>query len=254
MEKLSAYVLTRNSEKYLSQVLTSMDRMADEIVVLDSGSSDRTEEITRQFAKARFIFSEFKNFRDQRICAANHCSHDMILFLDSDEIPDKLFEDSVVALKNEGFVCDVYTITRRWTVLGREVRAVYPVSTPDDPIRIYNKTKASFEASPELHEAPRGYKSVGRIGGTVTHITFETLAEIARKTQFYSDIAANDLLQQKRNIGLFASLFMPIALFFKWYILRKGYKDGRVGFRLARFAYDIARNKYAKARKMAQSL
>lgn len=254
MEKLSAYVLTRNSEKYLSQVLASVDRIADEIIVLDSGSTDRTAEITRHYAKARFIFSEFRNFRDQRICAAEYCQNDMILFLDSDEIPDTAFEESVLTLKKEGFRHDAYTITRRWIVLGREVHAVYPVVSPDDPIRIYNRTQASFESSPELHEAPRGYRSVGRIGGTVKHVTFETAGEITRKTAFYSDIAANDLIKQRKNISLPVAFLMPLALFFKWYFLKKGFMDGRVGLRLARFAFDISKHKYEKARKMARAL
>ncbi|MGE4569185.1 MAG: hypothetical protein AB7C90_08405, partial [Bacteroidales bacterium] len=209
---------------------------------------------TRSFTKARFIYSEFKNFRDQRIRAAGYCSNDIILFLDSDEIPDSDFEASVNRLKREGFEYDVYTITRSWIVLGRAVHAVYPVTSPDDPIRIYNRTKASFESSPELHEAPRGYRSVGRIGGTVKHITFETIGEIERKTRFYSDIAANDLIKQQKNIGLLTALFMPPALFFKWYILKKGYKDGWTGLRLAHFAYNISKQKYAKARKMVKTI
>jgi len=88
----------------------------------------------------------------------------------------------------------------------------------------------------------------------VKHVTFETAEEITRKTAFYSDIAANDLIKQRKNISLPVAFLMPLALFFKCYFLKKGFMDGRVGLRLARFAFDISKHKYEKARKMARAL
>ncbi len=253
MHKVSAYVLTFNSEKYLHQVLSALCAMADDVLVLDSGSTDHTHDIVRQFPGVRLEVHPFTSFREQRIKAEQLCSYDMVLFLDSDEVPDEAFVDSFLQIKQEGFEKDAYNITRRWNVLGRQVHCVYPVLSPDDPVRVYNKTIASFQDSPHLHEAPRGFRTLGRVGGEVLHITFETPGELARKVEFYSDIAALDIVSQRKPAGFIPALVFPLLTWVKWYLVKGGYQDGRVGWVLSVFAFRIVRKKYLKARKLSSA-
>ncbi len=247
MNRISAYILTHNSEKYLSRILDALTSVADEVLVIDSGSIDNTEKISRNYPNVRFIFHKFENFRDQRIFAESECANSMVLFLDSDEIPDSSFIKSIHNIKNSARLFDVYRVTRNWKVLGKTVHCIYPVSSPDNPIRLYNKNVASFKDSQLIHETQTGYSTIGRINGRIEHYTFETRGELNKKLEDYTTIAAQDLIIKKKQINFVKILINPIAAFIKWYFSKDGYKDGIRGIIIAKYAYDYTRLKYVKA-------
>jgi glycosyltransferase involved in cell wall biosynthesis len=248
MQKLSSYILTRNSEKYLYKILEKITIVSDEIIIVDSGSTDNTKKIADSFDKTQFIYNEFVNFKEQRIFAEKMCTHNMILFLDSDEIPNTEFIASVERIKAKGFDFDAYTVIRKWNVLGHNIHAIYPVTSPDYPIRLYNKKIASFSKSQLVHEKPSGYKTLGQIKGVIWHYTFQTKEELKSKLALYTDIAAQDLILKKKKINLLKIIFSPIVAFVKWYFLKKGFKDGAIGLILAKYAYDYTFLKYKKAK------
>lgn len=247
---LSGYILTHNSEKHLSKIIHALEQIAEEIIVVDSGSTDGTEKIVAQSTKARFLSHPLSNFRDQRIYAEKQCQHNRIVFLDSDEIPDTDFIRHILQLKDKGFEADVYEACRKWIVLGKPVHCVYPVLSPDTPIRLYDKTKASFERSSMVHEAPAGFQTRKKLEGIVYHITFENRIEIDRKMELYTNIAARDLIESKTGTGWWKQILMPVASFVKWYFVMGGYKDGKVGLILSKYAFDVTYRKYSKARQM----
>lgn len=250
-QNLSAYVLTKNSEKHLALVLERLERVADEIIILDSGSIDKTSEIVKNFSKAQFIFRSFNDFTSQRNFAAAMCRHPWVLFVDSDEVLD---EEAVVAineLKLNGFGHDAYRIRRDWVVLGKSIHALYPIISPDYPIRLFNKNITSFQSgSRRVHETPRGYKDCGVIPGKLSHFTFASTREISHKLQHYTDLASRDIFEKKRSITYSKFLFSPIGAWIKYYFIKGGYRDGRVGLVLAKYAYDYVKMKYAKALKL----
>lgn len=250
MIKLSAYVLTFNSEKYLKTILDKLSEVADELLVIDSGSTDTTQAIVNAHPLAHFIYHPFENFRDQRFFAEQTCAHDTVMFLDSDEIPDKHFIQSVQNLKNNGLAFEAYTAERQWYALGKKIHSVYPVLSPDRPTRLYNKTKMSFANSRIIHEAPGGEGEWGELEGTIVHHTFETKQELKRKLEHYTDIAAEHLVSRKKNISFYKLAFNPILAFSKWYFSKEGYKDGWTGLILSKYAFDYTRKKYSKARKL----
>jgi len=247
--KLSAYVLTHNSEQYLYQILQPLSQVADEILVIDSGSNDKTEAISIAFEKVKFVVHPFENFKAQRIFAEEQCKNELILFLDSDEIPDQEFIESINEIKNSNAIADTYTVCRNWTVLGKQVRCIYPVICPDYPIRLYQKNKASFKNANGVHERLYDYKTEKRIAGSINHITFQTKLELNQKLEHYTDLAAHDLVLNKKNIGLTKRLFSPLAAFIKWYFIKSGFKDGATGFTLANYAFRYTLKKYQKAKR-----
>lgn len=249
MEKLSAYVLTKDSEQFLEQILTALAQIADEIVIVDSGSTDRTEAIANTFDQVRFVYHALESFRTQREFAAATCSHEMVLFLDSDEIPDEPFIKGVLQLKETGFSEDAYKVKRHWQVLGKNIHSIYPVVSPDRPVRLFRKNKVYFSSANRVHESPSGFTSHGFLPGSLLHITFQTTAELHQKLESYTDLAALDLLDRKKSIPFTKLLFSPFGAFGKWYLLRGGYKDGWVGWILGQYAFNYTWKKYLKARK-----
>jgi len=249
MEFISSYVLTNNSQKYLVEILDKLTLVADEIIIIDSGSQDKTQKIAMSYSKVKFLVHSFENFKRQRIFAENQCSYDNILFVDSDEIPNEQMIGSLLNLKEKGIDKDVYSIKRSWQVLGKFVTAIYPVTCPDFPIRLYKKEKASFKDSNMVHENMSHFSSKGLIKGSLHHKTFHTKEELFKKLEFYTSIASNDLINRNKTIGLHKIFLSPIAAFIKWYIIKQGYKDGCLGLLLGKYAYLYTLKKYVKARK-----
>lgn len=247
MTPLSIYILTYNSERHLDQVLTAAKRVADDLLVVDSGSSDATLAIAAKHG-ARIAHRTFDNFRAQRLFANSLCLHQTVMFFDSDEIASNALIDEVIALKISGFSHDAYAVRRDWLVQGRVVRALMPVSCPDYPIRICHRDKTDFTEH-SVHETPIGYESIGRIESPLVHHTFETNSELMRKLDLYTDLAATDLLDRGKWIGVLRlkQWFSPIGAFGKWYIRRGNWRDGRVGLRLALYAFAYTHRKYRKA-------
>ena len=141
MAKLSLYILTKNSEKYLDTILRKVSPIIDEVLIIDSGSSDNTEKITKSF-NAKFIFHKFTDFKSQREFAVKECEYKNVMFLDDDEIPDEKLIESIKIEKELGFNFDAYRFKRDWNVLSKDIKVIYPIISPDYPIRIYNKNNS----------------------------------------------------------------------------------------------------------------
>lgn len=251
MNEISAYVLTKNSEKYLKTILDQIDQVVDEIIILDSGSNDLTKEIANSYSKVKWLYRELDNFRDQRYFAEKACSHDWILFLDCDEIPDQTFIQGLKEFKLEypQELKDAYKAQREWNVLGKNVNVIFPIVSPDYPVRLYNRTKASFRESHLIHERPMGYDTWDYLPGNIKHITFETRAELNSKLYLYANVGAQDLIVRKRTINIFKVWFSHLFAYWKWYISKGGYKDGKMGIVLAAYARKYTYLKYKIALK-----
>lgn len=245
--KLSAYTLTRNSEKLLARVLAPMARVADEIVVVDSGSTDRTRKIAESFG-CRVEYVPFENFRLQREKAQALCTYDRILFLDSDEVMSEALVDAVAALKRAGFTDDAYSMRRDWIVLGRPIHAFYPNICPDHPIRIIDRRVVHFGPSNDVHEEPTGYASAGAIDAPLMHYTYSSRQEIEAKLDFYTSLAARDLLRRRgRPTPMPLAAGRALAALGKWYFLKGSWRDGAVGLTAGRYACRYTWLKHRKA-------
>ena len=148
MTKLSVCILTFNSMRTLERCLLPAMRVADDLVVVDSGSTDGTLE----FLAAKGVMVHFRSYETHAVqmnFAISIAANDWVLCLDSDEFLDSWTIDSINTLKTKLIDSSVaWRITRHWHVLGREVRAIYPVSSPDNPVRLFNRTKVRFNDQP----------------------------------------------------------------------------------------------------------
>ncbi|HEX7030232.1 MAG TPA: glycosyltransferase family 2 protein [Gammaproteobacteria bacterium] len=242
---LSAYVLTHNSQKHLDEVLARVARVADDVVVLDSGSMDDTREIAERRG-SRFHQRRFDDFIRQREHAASLCRHDWVLFVDSDEYLDDELIDAINALKAEGFRdCDAYILRREWYVLGRRVHGVYPVKCPDFRVRLYHRGKGRFDQMCPVHEKLVGFDAVGRIArGAIHHHTFETPEEFDRKLECYIGLAIQGMIFRNKKTGPVRARVHAVSAFLKWFLVFQCWRDGRVGLICSRYAYRYTLAKY----------
>ena len=252
---LSAYVLTMNSERLLRQVLEPLARVADELVIVDSGSTDATLDIARAFA-TRIETRPYTNFPEQRTFALSLCSHDYVLHIDSDEIMSEALVERIIDLKNKGFDHDAYCFKRDWIVLGRPVHAMYPVTSPDYPARLLRREVASYAGSDLIHDQPSGCESMRTFQESMLHITFPSRDELDRKLALYTSVVGKKLGRQPKSpmfLWLRGATAAPFA-FLKWYFRKGGWRDGAAGVTLAVYAARYTYGKYNEAAAFRRSL
>jgi len=249
MDSLSCYILTLNSEKYLPQILQRAKAVADEILVIDSGSTDSTCSIGREHG-CRILYRAFDNYRDQRAFAQAECKHDWVLFFDSDEIPSTTLIAKLQELKRAGFASDCYKFRREWNVLGKRVRVCFPVVCPDYPVRLLNRSVVKFdERSPVVHETPHGQRTTLHLEESIEHVTFETKQVMERKLNYYSSLAAAEVVAGGGNRSWYKQVFSPIGAWLKWYLIKGAWQDGAVGWKMGIYAFRYTYLKYAIARR-----
>jgi glycosyltransferase involved in cell wall biosynthesis len=225
MKALSVCLLTFNSERLLRECLTPLQEIADEIVIVDSGSNDSTLQILES-ANQPVLYRSYTTHGDQMNYAIAQCRHDWVLCMDSDEILDPRSVDGIKALKsalNDPFTA--YRISRYWHMLGSSVHALYPVSSPDYPVRLFNRKHVRFNDSP-VDDKPVGHVRTEVIEGQVRHDTFHTVHEVFQKANGYtSRLNAH----RKLRPSLLKAVLSATGAFIKWYFVKGSWRDGRVG-------------------------
>lgn len=241
--KLTVCLLTFNSDRLLEACLKPLLALADEFVVVDSGSTDRTLAILSAHGITP-VSRKYLAHSEQMNHAISLSANDWVLCIDSDEILDNETTNNIQLLKrelaNEGVA---YRLSRHWRVLNRDVRAIYPVSSPDYPTRLFNRRRVKFNDVP-VDDKALGFDSTQIIAGRVVHDTFYTLHEVFQKLNGYTT-----RLCQLRNVqpSLTRALFNPFFAFIKWYGVKGGWRDGRVGLVTGVYAFLYTFLKYFKA-------
>ncbi len=252
MIPLSCFILTLNSERRLPEVLASIDGLIDDQVIIDSGSTDRTEVIVRKFG-ARFFYRKFDDFVEQKNYGARQCRYDWVLNLDSDEVVSKALFRRIADLKRKNFTgatpeVDAFGIYREWFMLGKRVHCFYPSRCPDSVIRIYRRDRALFSSERRIHEWIVGFTRAEIIHEPIYHYTCDSIEQLYRKMNLYSKLGAADLLLKDARPSYFRLIAYPWLIWCLWYIVRGGWKDGMIGVIHGRFVRDYVYLKYLMAR------
>ncbi len=244
--KISATIITHNEERNLPRAIESL-RCADEIVVVDSGSSDRTLEIAEKFG-ARVIDSPWPGYAKQKNLAAERAENDWILSLDADESLSEALEAEIWHIKKSGPQFDAYTMPRMARYLGRWIR--HSGWYPDRKVRLYHRAKATWEGD-YVHESVKVNGTVGHIEGNLLHFTCDSLSEHIKTMDRYTTLAAEQLVASEQKVTWGRLIFEPPWTFFNSYVMKAGYLDGVEGLAIANMAALYNFLKYAKARFMA---
>jgi glycosyltransferase involved in cell wall biosynthesis len=244
---LSVAIVTLNEEVNLPGTLASI-AWADEIIIVDSGSTDATREIA-QSSGARFVTQSWRGFAAQKNYALSLCTSDWILSLDADEAVSPELAAAMQALLATAPASTAYFLPRRNLFLGRWIR--HGGYYPDPKLRLFPRGQAAFQQTP-VHETVTFQGRTETLQGDLIHNAYPTLAVYLDHMQRYSALAA-EIAAARGQTGtslfgfLNGVLINPLATFFYNYILRLGFLDGREGLLLHLYHSAYVSWKYAKA-------
>jgi glycosyltransferase involved in cell wall biosynthesis len=244
--KISATIIACNEERKIARTIESL-RCCDEIVVVDSGSVDRTVEIASQLG-ARVIESPWPGYSKQKNLAASHAANDWILSLDADEVLSEALECEILQMRKNGPEHDAYTMPRMAQYLGRWI--LHSGWYPDRKVRLYNRTKATWVGE-FVHESVQVVGSIGHLRSNILHYTSESVSEHLKTLDHYTTLAAQEIVSRGQTVGWHNLLFEPFWTFFRTYLIQLGCLDGLEGLMIAYMASMYTFLKYAKARNMS---
>jgi len=244
--KITATIITLNEERNIARSIESL-RCCDEIVVVDSGSIDRTVELAEKLG-ARVIESPWHGYATQKNYAAEQACNDWILSLDADEALSESLEGEIWTLKKKGPSHDAYTMPRLAQYLGRWI--LHCGWYPDRKVRLYHRAKAKWVGD-FVHESVHVNGRVGHLESNLLHFTCDSLSEHIKTMDRYTTLAAEELVSRKEKIYLRNMILDPAWTFSKTYFFQRGFQDGLEGLTIAYMAALYTFLKYAKARNMS---
>jgi glycosyltransferase involved in cell wall biosynthesis len=242
--KLSVVVIAFNEEQNIEDCLKSVQKVADEIIVVDSGSTDQTVALSEQFG-AVVIKNNFEGHIQQKNFAIDKASNDVVLSLDADERLDEVLIREVLRVKSD-FSASGYIVNRLNNYCGKFIH--YGEWNPDFKIRLWDRREGRWggENPHDKVILTDGAKAV-RLKGRLLHYTYRTPSAHFSQMQKFSDIAALESQRKgKRTIFLVHQVFYPWFIFMKVYFLKLGFLDGYEGFILAVHAAYYRFLKYTK--------
>ena len=222
-------------------------RCADEILVIDSGSNDRTVEIAEKLG-ARVVESGWPGYANQKNLAADKAAYDWILSIDADESLSEALEGEIWQVKKRGPEFDAYTMPRMAQYLGRWIR--HSGWYPDRKVRLYDRRKARWVGK-FVHETVQVDGRIGHLDSNLLHFTCNSLSEHLKTMDRYTTLAAEQLLETGEKVTWTRLALEPPWTFFQAYVLKLGFLDGVEGLAIANMAALYNFVKYAKARFMS---
>jgi glycosyltransferase involved in cell wall biosynthesis len=244
MPALTAALIAYNEELDLPRALASLAGIADEIILVDSGSTDRTCEIARA-SGARIYSRKLESFAEQKNFAASFSSNDWILSIDCDEQLSPELRTSVLAWRQQSPDKNAYAFPRMTNYLGGWIR--HSGWYPDYKIFLYRRDKGKFVGA--LHERIEAEGPAGRLQGHLYHYTVRTFAEHKAKVEAYTNMAAENMFAQGRRSWRAAMIVAPPWTFFQKLVFQLGVLDGWRGWLIA---WMSAKSIYSKFRKLGR--
>ena len=227
MPSISAVIITLNEEQYLDRCLSSLEDVVDEIVVVDSFSTDQTKQIAKSY-NARFIQHAFEGYIEQKNWAMMQASHDYVLSLDGDEMLSGELRSTIKKIKNN-LEFDGYYVNRLNNYYGQWIRhsGVYP----NRKIRLFNRTRGQWGGiNPHdqfvLHKGARKY----HLKGDLLHYMYSSLEDHLDKMLRFTSISAAAHFKRGIRSNAFKLIIHPAWRFFRGYLINQGFRDGMTGY------------------------
>ncbi len=227
MQSISVLITTNNEAHNIEQVLASV-QWADEIMVVDSFSSDETVALAKKYTDKVFQRA-YKGPADQKNWAIPQLSHEWVLILDADErIGPELKAEIQTWLEKPEIPFDAFWIPRQNYFMGQKIR--YSGWQGDAVVRFFHRDKGRYDDKQVHEEIMTEGLRVSRLRHKMDHYTFKDLNHFLDKTRRYALWSAQDHLDKTPRVGWFHLWGKPLFRFFKHFVLQKGFLDGKVGF------------------------
>jgi glycosyltransferase involved in cell wall biosynthesis len=249
MPSLSATLITHNESANIARAIRSLS-CADEIVVIDDDSHDGTSEIAAGLG-ARVITHTFEGFSAQKNFSTGQTQHDWVLSLDADEELDPQAQAAILEWKRSDPSAAGYQFARRAQYLGRWI--LHSGWYPDYKLRLFDRRRGRWQGA-YVHESVVVNGAVATMPGHILHYTCNSLEEHRQRIEFYTDLAAKEMLERGERASILRRALGPPWIFLNSYLFRMGMIDGRQGYLIAKMAARYVRRKYVKLEEMRKGL
>ena len=244
MPTLSVAMIVKNEAHYLAQCLDTVKDWVDEIVILDSGSTDATQQIAEQYGAKFYQNTDWPGFGKQRQLAQQHVTSDYVLWLDADERVTPELRQSILTAISQDTPNTVYKIPRLSEIFGSKIR--YSGWYPDYVIRLYRKnfTQYGDQLVHEKVELPIN-TNIQKLNGDLLHYTYQNIHHYLVKSAGYAKAWADQREKAGKKATLWQGISHAIGWFVKMYFIRLGFLDGKAGLLLAILSAHSTFVKYA---------
>jgi len=224
--RISGLAIVFNEEKHIKGLIESMS-FVDELIIVDSFSTDKTVEIAKSFPHVRVIQNKFEDFTKQRNLALSHAKYNWVLFLDADErIPKKLRKE-IIQTVNSTETKDAYFFVRKFIYKNKPLR--FSGWQTDKNFRLFKKDKAEYKADQLVHETLNVNGTIGILKNKLIHYSFENYEIYRKKMVSYGRLRAKELFLKRKKTNLIQLYLKPVYKFLYDYIIRLGILDGKKG-------------------------
>jgi len=248
MNKVSAVIITYNEERVIGGCLASLTHIFDDIVIVDSYSTDNTKKICQSFTNVNFISHEWLGFAAQKNIANTFAKNDWIFSIDADEVISPELSKSIQSNINSGLK-GVYSCKRLTNYCGKWIK--HCGWYPDTKTRLFNKKEASWEGI--IHEELNHKQSETLLNGNLLHYSFHSIEQHVAQVNKFSSLKAGVMLQKNKKASGLKAFSSSIVKFFSCYFFKLGFLDGFYGLVISYISAMSNFIKYAKLKQLQNS-
>jgi len=230
MMNISGLIITHNEEKNMQEVLNCFD-FCDEIVVVDSYSTDKTVEIAKKFPNVKIIQNKFEDFTKQRNLALDAAKNDWVLFLDGDERITRQLRKEIIEELNKPEQKDAYYFYRKFFFADKPIN--FSGTQSDKNFRLFRKSKARYAAGKMVHETLEVNGTIGVLRNKLLHYSVSDYESYKKKMVHYGILKGKELAAKGKKFNILIQYLKTAFKFFKAYVIRLGILDGKEGYQLS---------------------
>lgn len=248
MVKISAVIITYNEERNIERCLTSLQAVVDEIVIVDSFSKDKTEEICSRF-NVKFVQHAFDGHIEQKNWAITQATYPHILSLDADEALDDRLKSAILKVK-ENWTHEGYSMNRLTNYCGKWIH--HCGWYPDTKLRLWDSRKGEWggDNPHDKYEFFDKNEPTKQLEGDILHYSYYTREDHYKQVTYFTDILAKAQFLKGKKAPFIVLIFSPVVKFIKDYFIKKGFLDGKAGFTICRISAYATFVKYKKLRSL----
>lgn len=228
--KISGLIITFNEEKNIEEVIKSLE-FCDEIIIIDSFSTDNTVSLAKKFPKVKLIQNKFEDFTKQRNLALSEAKNDWVLFLDADERLTPSLTQEIQETITSDKAKDAYYFYRIFFVGNQKIG--FSGTQNDKNFRLFRKSKATYIQEKKVHETLHVKGTTGVLKNKLLHYSFENYEAFKSKMLFYGELKGKELFQKGKHYHFFTQWSKTIFKFLKTYFIKLGILDGKNGLMIS---------------------
>lgn len=249
-QKLTVLIITLNEEFYIKSLLDDLD-FADEIIVIDSFSTDRTVDIVNSFENIKLIQNPFDNYTSQRNFALSQATNNWVLFIDADEKLSSGLKSEIIFTINNSKTVSAYLIYR--TFMFKNLKLRFSGWQTDKIFRLFDKTKCNYSNERLVHEKLNVNGKIATLQNKLIHYSYNNYTDYKAKMKYYGFLKAQEKFKNHQRHSILMMLFHPVYTFLYQFLIRLGILDGHKGIIICYLnAYSIY-IRYKELKKLTDS-